>query len=500
MQIRLVIMFLLGAFSIYAQTVLGTFSLKNKPTENAYKVSRQGKPVKIFFQNDAEYELLCLDSSLSNPKNFGYSGVEKKNRFVGSLESDSQLSLYFVNPKTGKFSVLTHHSSDSSFSSSELHPGSATEDFLKCVVVKNRINALSVKKDSNILVIRSFVHTKQISTDSFKIDFPDFNTSLKSDLNMLNQESYSELGITSVDYEVPQDISDIYTDRKLSVRDDKIVMVFDQRSTSHLVIIDLTKKKSYYKKFSFKLELETSDNTMTGNSFLFKDYFFRVTSDGHQINLAIVDFRTFKLIRNHNIYDGQAIAIKNGPLLLEESTNGSVPRISPIKNSERFFRLVRGSDLGVTANIAPNNTFELMIGSHSTEIFTAPVMGSGLSVGGFGTGGLGLGVGIGIGTGVGVGGSMVDPNHFPYGMSAARGYSVNIEKAYFHSILTEKEFAHVPIPLKNNYLDRRNTFWEQNFKAGRIPEIYVEYQQGDKMHYGYWEKKTNRFTVLAFEK
>lgn len=499
MQIRLVAMFLLGAFSVYAQSVVGTFSLQNKPSENAFKVSRAGKPVKIFFQNDSEYELLSLDSSFSTSKSYLYSGVEKKNRFAGSLESDSLLSMYFINQKTGSFSAITHNWLDSNFSKSELYPGSSTEDFLKCVSTKNKTHALSVVKGSNTLIIRSFVHTKLISTDTFKIEFPDFSSSLQSDLNMLNQEPFSDLGITSVDYEVPQDISDIYTDRKLYVRDDKIVMIFDQRSTSHLVIIDLTKKKSYYKKFSFKLELETSDNTMTGNSFLYKDYFFRVTCDGHQINLAIVDFRNFKLIRNHNIYDGQTIAIKNGPLLLEESTNGSIPHISTIKNSERFFRLVRGSDLGVTANVSSNNTLELMIGSHSTEIFTAPVMGSGLSMGGFGTGGLGLGIGIGIGTGVGVGGSMMDPNYSPYGMGS-RSYSVSIEKAYFHSVLTDKEFAHVPMPLPSNYLDRRNTFWERNFKSGRVPEISVEYQWKDKMHYGYWDKKMNRFTILAFEK
>ena len=495
MQIRLIVMFLLGAFSIRAQTVMGTYSLQNKPSENAFKISRQGKPVKIFFQNESEYEFLLLDSNFNISKNLSYSKIDKRNRFAGFMENDSAISIYLINKKTGSFSILTQKTSDSSFSSHELYPISTSEDFLKCVTIKNKIQSLSVVKNSNTLIVRSFFHSEHISTDSFKIEFPEFNTLLQSDLSMLNQEPFSDLGITLVDYEVPQDISDIYTDRKLYVRDDKIVMVFDQRSTSHLVIIDFSKKKSYYKKFSFKLELETSDNTMTGNSFLFKDYFFRVTCDGHQINLAIVDFRNFKLIRNHNIYDGQTIAIKNGPLLLEESTNGSVPKLTAIKNSERFFRLVRGSELGVTACISSNNTFELMIGSHSTQIYTPPAMGSGLSMGGFGTGGLGIGIGVGVG----VGGSMADPMYNPFSASS-RNFSVSVEKAYFHSILTDREFAHVPIPLESNYLDRRNVFWERNFKYGRVPEVFVEYTQNDKMHYGYWDKKLNRFTILAFEK
>ena len=38
-------------------------------------------------------------------------------------------------------------------------------------------------------------------------------------------------------------------------------------------------------------------------------------------------------------------------------------------------------------------------------------------------------------------------------------------------------------------------------KAGYEHEHFHNHDgQGDKMHYGYWEKKTNRFTVLAFEK
>ncbi len=494
MRLPLFLCFLCFPMLLFGQSVVGNFSMRNKPNDFAYKISRSGKPVRILFQNDEEYEIMSIDSSFTFSKSLTYKQLDKNNRFIGSLETDSALSLYFIQLKTGRFSALSISKADTQMVWNTLFNGNSKEHFLKAIVAKDQMQILSVDETTQNLIVKTYKHAEKISENIFKIEFPDFMNSLKANLNMLNQEPFSDIGITYIDYEIEQDISDIYTDRKMYVRDDKLVLVFDQQNTSHLLIVDLTKKKSYYKKFSFKLELETSENANAGNSFLYKEYFFRITSNGHQINLAVIDFRNFKLIRNHNIFDNQPIEIKNGPILFEESTNGSVPSIKPISTTQKFFKLVRGADLGVTARQNPNNTLELTIGSHLSEVYTSPAIGSGLSMG---LGSFGLGMG-GVGMSVGVGGSM-DPFYYPYGMGS-RSYSVSIEKAYFHTVLTDKEFAHVPMPLQNSYLDRKKTFLVRNFKASKVPDIEVEYQWNDKIHYGYWDRKTNKFIVLAFDK
>jgi hypothetical protein len=260
-------------FALAAQTVLGNYYLKNKPTDFAYKVSRPQKPVKLFFQNDSEYEILCFDSTFGNSSSLVYKQVEKNNRFVNSLESDSLLSLYFINNKTGYFYALTTRFSDSSFTWKDLFHEQEKEHFLKAVLVKNTLCALSVNEVNNDLIIKKFEHARLVGTDTFQIEFPLFMSALKSDLNMQNQEPFSDIGITYVDYELEQDISNIYTDRKLYVRHDMLIMTFDQFNTSHLVMIDLAKKKSYYKKFSFKLELETSASTTKEIRFCTKTIF-----------------------------------------------------------------------------------------------------------------------------------------------------------------------------------------------------------------------------------
>lgn len=496
MSLRVFLGIVFLPFALHAQVLVGSLAPKNRPTDFVYKVSRANKPLKLLFQNESEYELLFVDSTFRSSKSKSYTQVDKKNRFVTSTESDSLLSLYFVNIKSGQFSVLTL-SEDSNFIWKDLFQETEKEHFLKAIPSGDKIYALSVDETTSNLIVKKYQGTRQLEIDTFKIEFPLFLEALKSDVNLLNQEPFSDMGITYVDYEVDQDLSDIYTDRKLYLRDDKMIMVFDKANTSHLVIIDLVKKKSYYKKFSFKLELETSEKSNTGNSFLFKDYFFRVTTNGHQLNLAVVDFRNFKLIRNHNIYDDQAIEIKNGPLLLEEITNGSVPKISMIKNVDKFFKMIRGADLGVTAREMQNGTLDLMIGSHMTEVYVSPVMGPSMSMGM----GMGMGIGMGgFGMGTpGLGSGMYDPFYYPYGMSS-RGYTVSIDKAYFHTILTEKEFAHVPMPLESSYLDKKKVFWSKNFKSGRVPEIDVEYRWNEKMHYGYWDRKMARFVIVEFNR
>lgn len=487
MRLNAFLCFFFLPFALAAQTVLGTYSLKNKPTDFAYKVSRPQKPVKLLFQNDSEYEVLCFDSSLATSKSFVYKQVEKNNRFVNSLETDSLLSLYFINIKTGYFYALTTRFSDSSFAWKELFREQDKEHFLKAVPFQNTLCVLSVNEANNDMIIKKFNHTRLVSTDTFQIEFPLFMSALKSNLNMLNQEPFSDIGITYVDYEIEQDISDIYTDRKLYVRDDKLIMTFDQLNTSHLVIIDMAKNKSYYKKFSFKLELETSASTTKGNSFLYKDYFFRVTSNGHQLNLAIIDFRNFKLIRNHNIYDDQPIEIKNGPLIFEESTNGSVPSLEAIKTPEKFFKVVRGANLGVTARQMPIGTYELIVGSHMAEVYQSPALSAPMGMG-FGMAGIGFGMGA----------SVMDPYYYPYGMGT-RSYNVTIQKAYFHTVLTDKEFAHVPLALQPSYSDRKKAYWKRHVRMSKMPEIEVEYRWKNKMHYGYWDKKMSKFMLLEFE-
>ncbi len=486
---------LLLPVSLFAQKVIGSYNLKNKPTEFVYKVSRPQKPVRLLFQNDSEYEILTFDSTFQNTKSIVYNNPDAKNRYVTSLESDSLLSLYFLNIKTGEFSVLST-AGEQKFNYKALFKEGNKEHFLKAVPVNEYICALSIIDTSNQLIVRSYLHSKLVVTDSFKIEFPMLMTALKTELNLLNQEPFSDIGITYINYELEQQLSDIYTDRKLYVRDDKLVMIFDRNNTSHIVIADLTKKKSYYKKFSFKLELETSPQTTKGNSYLFQDNFFRITSNGHQLNLAIIDFRNFKLIRNHNIFDDMPIEIKNGPILFEESSNGSVPTIEAVKNTEKFFKIIRGADLGVTARSLSGNAYELTIGSHQSEIYVSQAMGPTIGMG------MGMGMGIGMGMG-GLGGGMgsgaFDPFYYPYGISN-RGYSVSIEKAYFHSVLSEKEFAHIPMPLGSDYHTRKNLFWSKNLKNGKVPEISTEYAFKDKVHYGYWDRKIAKFTLLEFEK
>jgi hypothetical protein len=492
----LTVCLLWGIHSLCAQSTVGVFSPQYRPDGHVFKVSAPGKPVKLFFQNDDQYEFLFVDTTFTQGYDVAYNRVDKKNRFVTSFETDSLLSMYFVHQKTGEFAVLSYSFIDSSFTWKFLFQEQNDEHFLKAVTVKDRVCVLSVDSKTDELIVRSYSHSKLVSNDLYKLEFPGFYEHLKADVNNMNQEPFSDIGITLVDSEIEQDLATIYTDRKLYVRDDKLVMTFDKYNDSHLIFIDLSKKKSYYKKFSFKLEQEAPPQSHVGNSFLYKDYFFRLTTNGRQLNLAIVDFRNFRLVRNHNVYDNQPIELKNGPLISEEIVNGAVPRVAVIKNSEKFFKKFRGADLGVTAKQLPNNSYEVMLGSHYTEIRTSPVMGPSVNMGsGFG---MGMGMGGGMGTGIGFG-SVYDPYYYPYGMGQ-KSQSVLIEKAYFRTVLSDKEFVHLGDPLQKSYQERKKIFWERAFRSGKTPEISAEYEWKNKIHYSYWDRRTNRFVILEFDK
>jgi len=398
-----------------------------------------------------------------------------------------------INVKSGDYTVLTTFP-DSTVRKKKLFQEKDKEHFLKAVTLKDRVCALSVDQGNNNLYVRTYWHGTLVSMDTFKVEYPNFFAALQAEVNSLNQEPFSDIGITYINEELEQDLSSLYTDRKLYVKDDKLVFTFDEANTSHLIFIDLTKRKSYYKKFSFKLELETSALGHKGNSYLFGDYFFRITCDGHQLNLAVVDFRNFKLIRNHNVYDNKPIDIKNGPIISEESTNGSVPSVEIIKTTDKYFKKMRGSDLGVTARELSDGNYELMIGSHHTEVRTSPVMGPSV--------GMGMGMGIGMGMGgfgmsTGGYGMGTDPFYYPYGMGS-RNYSVTIEKTYFHSLLTDKEFAHLGLPLENSFHDKKKLFWDKNFRSGRVPEIGTDFRWRGKLYYSYWDKKLARFNIVQF--
>lgn len=490
MLLRSIIVAIALSSQVLAQVTVGTYSPRNKPDDFVFRVNGKDKPVKFLFQNDSEYELLSLDSAFRQGKSLVYNQVDRKNRFTVSLETENALSLYFIHVKTGRFGVLTV--SDSSFKWSNLFDEQEKEHFLKAIPYKNKICVLSVNETNNNLIVRTYQHAQLASQDTFRVEYEPFFSALKANLNMLNQEPFSDIGVTYIDYEVEQDLSDIYTDRKLYVRDDKLVMTFDEHNTSHLLFFDLTKRKSYYKKFEFKLDVQMAAQNHRGNSFLFKDHFFRITSNGHQINLAIVDFRNFKLVRNLNAYDDQPIEIKNGPLLSEQSTNGSVPVVEPIKNTEKFFKKIRGVDLGVTVRELDESKLEVMLGSHYMEVYVTPAMNPTL--------GLGMGAAMGMGMGVGIGSAgMYDPFYYPYGMSQ-RSHNVSIEKAYFHSIISDQEFEHLQDPLQSSYLDKKKLFWNKAFKSSNVPDIDVEYAWKGQMHYGYWDRKLGKFVLLQFDK
>lgn len=495
MKVRLTCfyIFLCLGFRTYSQTQMASLSLRNKPDDFVYKVSGGDRPLKFLFQNESEYELTCLDSIFKTTFTYICSPIDKQDRFTTSFETDSALSLYMVNIKTGEYSVLTTFP-DSTIRKKKLFKERDKEHFLKSVTLKDRVCALSVDQVTNRLYVRSYWHGTILSLDTFNVEYPNFFTALQSEVNSMNQEPFSDIGITFINEELEQDLSSLYTDRKLYVRDDKLIFTFDESNTSHLIFIDLTKKKSYYKKFNFKLDLETSPLGHKGNSYLFKDYFFRITCDGHQLNLAIVDFRNFKLVRNHNVYDSKPIEIRNGPILNEESTNGSVPTVEIIKTTDKYFKKMRGSDLGVTARELPDGNYELMLGSHHTEVRSSPVMGPSVGMG------MGMGMGIGMsmgGFGMGGYGMGMDPFYYPYGMGS-RNYSVTIEKTYFHSLLTSKEFTHISQPLENGFHDKKKLFWDKNFRSGRVPEIGTDFRWKGKLYYGYWDKKLSKFAIVQF--
>ena len=65
-------------FTLLSQRIVGSFSLRNKQTDFVYKVSSPEKHVRLFFQNDSEYEILSFDINFSSSRSKIYNKIVLK--------------------------------------------------------------------------------------------------------------------------------------------------------------------------------------------------------------------------------------------------------------------------------------------------------------------------------------------------------------------------------------------------------------------------------------
>jgi len=299
-----------------------------------------------------------------------------------------------------------------------------------------------------------------------------------------------------------------YHSGKIYTRNGNIYMIFDgyelkdakNKATTEILTLDWNTGKTAYQ----TLPALDQRNDPSFNSFLFRDTLFRLQLDRDKLNLTAYSFEDLKPIKTYTFSGEEDIAIKSTPVYQRGVGGLFKSDVDTVKQTSKVMKKLAEGVPAITVNAFTDSTMQLTIGSYDppTERSSSSDMNRmvrtpdqyyrtsrGLML---------------------IPGRWVPayniPSYYlnspyysryfydPYRQGSRMPSGPGVS-TYFRAVLDNATLAKTAGGEKEVLQDKVDKY-EQELKSE--PDYKTTYRYGNKLHYGYYDRKTKTFRIMEF--
>ncbi|WP_242926406.1 hypothetical protein [Pontibacter vulgaris] len=296
---------------------------------------------------------------------------------------------------------------------------------------------------------------------------------------------------------------------KIYTRGDKILMVFDgfrlkgqgDKATTEILTLDWNTGQTNYR----NLPAIEQNGDPEFNSFLHQNTLFRLQLDKDKLNLTAYDFATLQPVKTYNFSGDEEITIKSTPVHQRGAKALFSSESKVIEKTSKVMKNLAGGIPAITVDAFSDSTIQLTIGSYqpprsndrsqdpsrmvrTPDRYVYTPRGTMLIPGRWVP-------------------AYYVPNYYldspyysryfydPYGRGSNLPTGPGIS-TYFRSVLNTNNLAKVDSANASVILQDKVESFEEELK--NKPEYATMYRYGDKLHYGYYDRKTKTFRIVEF--
>jgi hypothetical protein len=490
----LTILFIYSTCSLFAQRELIKLDIKTpRPTEVEAARDPWGN-FAYFFRANKKWQATFVNSSFDKAEDFkGTLSFTRKDELVESVLDDKMLTVYFLNKKQKKISVLSVDRKTGAKTEGTILTLDPKEELLAFQSQGDKVIFLSVIRNTSTLKIYFTRDNKNIEAQVYEIDYPALYSKLKSDNSNLNNDPLSDVGIEKVGNLLENNVKSSYPYKKLYFSDQYIYLTFDEPGQTHFIEIDINNKSSNYKKLAFTLDNTAKSHRQQGNSFIKDRKLFRATINPDLLNVSMIDIDSMTLLASYNISPDNEITIANTPLMYEGSdyNDGKI-----LKKTSQYFGRVLNARLAIAVNALDSSRYEIEIGGYDEDQVYRGASG-------FGSPGISISIGGGFG---GFGGyPMMYPGGFYSPMSWGGypgyypgAYATRIRVTYFKTLLNKETFEHIEGTPPMSLREKVSQYESNVFRKGSPELLLITPNYNQALVMGYYLKNANKYQLVEF--
>jgi len=303
-----------------------------------------------------------------------------------------------------------------------------------------------------------------------------------------------------------------YHRSKIYTRDDKVYMVFDgyslkgkgNKATTEILALDWNSGETSYRTLP---EIEQKKGP-SFNSFLYNNTLFRVHLERDQLNLAAYDFSTLQPVKTYSYNGDQEITIKSTPVRQRGSKGLFSSDNTVIEKTSKVMKNLASGVPAITVDKFSDNSIQLTIGSYQppserrdgNQDFSRMIRTSDR----YYQTSRGLVMIPGRWTpAYNIPSYYLNSPYYSRYFYDPMGQNGNLPtgpgvSTYFRSILNSNSLAKVESKEEPVVLQDKIEQYEDNLKPE--PEFQTVYRYGNKLHYGYYDRKSRTFRIMEFAK
>jgi hypothetical protein len=472
----------------FAQGEVALIDLQIKRPDQIDMIKLPKGHVFCFLRNN-EVQLTVLNANYSySSALFKLSKELNRSEYILSTRDSVAHTLYYFNKKANSIQAFKIDLAMATTQTFDCGTIPSDESFLTAVNIKERFYMLTVSKNTAEIHLWKSERGMALEKTSFAIAQTKLHRYLETREEELNEKKFSAIGIDKIDYALENNLKSAHALNKLYVIGNKIIVTVDDPDKTLLYTIDIDAKTLVEKDYTFTLEKNDNARDKQGNSFLLNNTLFRTTMNSEMMNLSMVSVDSAKLLWKYNVLPDEPIAIKNGPLLLEEDGVNKV-----LGKTGQYFNRVLSGKLCIAVNEI-NDHYLLQVGSYEYKDSWNTV-GSGPNIS----------IGMGMGMGLGMGYSTPSVGGYGWGMpgyySGYPGYYPNssytyIQTAYFYSLLNAESLEHSTFPPPKTMREKLNEYETQKFKKNLPDLINISPLPGKFILLGYYARKNHKYQLV----
>ncbi|WP_162055297.1 hypothetical protein [Pontibacter pamirensis] len=498
---------LMGAVATVAnaQTEFANIDLPMNRAEDLVTVADESGNVVIYFYQGGRlnFSLLSPDGKQIAQHDIPYR-MSQEPQILGTRVTDDEFIFYsrYTNGRREYVRPFAVHRRTGAFRSmqDEQLQVARNANFLGGFGNKEHFYMLYTDKDNNLHLYRdNDEEAARLEHRAFKPEMP------------RTRDRYArETDLIYVSDNIEQNVFTGHHRSKIYIRGEKIYMIFDgfdlkgkgkKETTTEVLTLDWSTGETNYR----TLPAVEQGNTPTFNSFLHKDKLFRVQLEKDKFRLTAFDFNTLKPIKEYAYSGDEEIAIKSTPVQQRGAKSIFSSDKSVIEKTSKVMKNLANGVPAITVDAFSDSTLQLTIGSYKapserngrnddSRMVRTPDRYVRTS--------RGLMMVPGRWTP-----AYTIPNYYmnspyysryfydPYGQGSGFNSGPGTS-TYFRSVLSADDLAKVESKAESEVLQEKIENFEQDLKPE--PEFKTVYRYGDKLHYGYYDRKARTFRIMEF--